>query len=138
MDNVSIVVEDIDAAIAFFAELAMELEGRMTVEGAWAGRVVGLDHMKCEIAMMRMPDGHGRIELTMFLSPTATAGPKAVNTVGFHRVMFAVKDIEEVLARLRTHGAKLVGGLEQYEDSYRLCYVRGPAGIIIGLAEQLT
>ena len=141
MDNVLIVVDDLEAAIAFFAELGMELEGQAPQEGPWVDRIVGLDGVRVDIAMMRTPDGHGRIELDKYHTPKAVRAepPNAPpNTLGLHRIMFAVDDIEDVLARLRTHGAELVGELEQYEDSYRLCYVRGPEGIIIALAEQLT
>ncbi|MFI0220647.1 VOC family protein [Streptomyces lydicus] len=140
MDNVLIVVDDLDAVIAFFVELGMELEGRAPLEGRWAERVIGLDDVQQDIAMLRVPDGHGRIELAKFHRPKArTAEPKdaPANTLGMRRVMFAVDDIEDVLARLRRHGAELVGELVRYEDSYRLCYVRGPEGIIVGLAEQL-
>jgi len=140
MDNVLIVVDDLEAATAFFVEIGMELEGEDPVEGLWVDRVVGLDDVRQHVAMLRTPDGHGRLELTKFHNPTAvTAEPKnaPVNTLGIRRIMFAVDDIEDVLARLRTHGADLVGELEQYEDSYRLCYVRGPEGIIVALAEQL-
>jgi catechol 2,3-dioxygenase-like lactoylglutathione lyase family enzyme len=141
MDNVGIVVGDLAAAIAFFVELGMELEGETTVEGRWADRVVGLDSVRVDVAMMRTPDGHGRLELMKFQRPTAvSAEPKnaPANTLGIRRIMFAVEDIEDVLARLRTHGAELVGELAQYEDSYRLCYVRGPEGIIVALAQQLS
>ena len=141
MDNVLIVVDDLEAATAFFVEIGMELEGEAPVEGRWVDRVVGLDDVRQNVAMLRTPDGHGRLELTKFHHPTAvSAEPKnaPVNTLGIRRIMFAVEDIEDVLARLRTHGAELVGELEQYEDSYRLCYVRGPEGIIIALAEQLS
>jgi catechol 2,3-dioxygenase-like lactoylglutathione lyase family enzyme len=141
MDNVLIVVDDLEAATAFFVEIGMELEGEAPVEGLWVDRVVGLDDVRQHVAMLRTPDGHGRLELTKFHNPTAvTAEPKnaPVNTLGIRRIMFAVDDIEDVLARLRTHGADLVGELEQYEDSYRLCYVRGPEGIIVALAEQLS
>jgi catechol 2,3-dioxygenase-like lactoylglutathione lyase family enzyme len=140
MDNVLIVVDDLEAAIAFFVELGMELEGQTTVEGPWVDRVVGLDDVRSDIAMLRTPDGHGRIELDRFHNPTAiSAEPESapVNTLGIRRIMFAVDDIEEVLARLRTHGADLVGEVVRYEDSYLLCYVRGPEGIIIALAEEL-
>ncbi|MFG2494939.1 VOC family protein [Streptomyces caniferus] len=140
MDNVLIVVDDLDAVIAFFVELGMELEGKGPLEGRWAERVIGLDDVRQDIAMLRIPDGHGRVELAKFHRPKAiTAGPEdaPVNTLGMRRIMFAVDDIEDVIARLRTHGAELVGELEQYEDTYRLCYVRGPEGIIVGLAEQL-
>jgi catechol 2,3-dioxygenase-like lactoylglutathione lyase family enzyme len=141
MDNVGIVVDDLAAAIAFFVELGMELEGETHVEGRWADRVVGLDGLRADIAMLRTPDGHSRLELSRFHTPKAVrAGPEnaPVNTLGMGRIMFAVDDIEDVLARLRTHGAELVGELAQYEDSYRLCYVRGPEGIIVALAQQLS
>jgi catechol 2,3-dioxygenase-like lactoylglutathione lyase family enzyme len=141
MDHVSVVVDDLETALAFFVELGMELEGKMPVEGAWVDRVAGLDDVRVDIAMMRTPDGHGRVELTKFHTPTAiSAEPKTApaNTLGIRSIMFAVDDIEAVVARLRTHGAALVGKVEQYEDSYRLCYVRGPAGIIVALAEQLS
>ncbi|MEU3451556.1 VOC family protein [Streptomyces thermolilacinus] len=140
MDNVLIVVADLDAAVAFFTELGMELEGRRPVDGPWVGRVIGLDDVRTEIAMMRTPDGHGRIELAMFHRPKAIAREPRdapANTLGTGRVMFTVDDIEDVVARLRAHGAELVGELVRYEDSYRLCYVRGPEGIVVGLAEQL-
>ena len=138
MDNVGIVVESLDAAISFFTELGLELEGRGTVEGNWAGRVTGLGDQRVEIAMMRTPDGHGRIELSRFLAPPVVADHRnaPVNALGYLRVMFAVEDLDETLARLRPHGAELVGEVVQYEDMYRLCYVRGPEGILIGLAEQ--
>ncbi|GEB54743.1 VOC family protein [Streptomyces gardneri] len=141
MDNVLIVVDDLDAVIAFFVELGMELEGRMPVEGRWVERVIGIDDVRQDVATLRTPDGHGRIELAMFHTPKAVgAGPKdaPANTLGIRRVMFAVDDIEDVVARLRAHGAELVGELAQYEDNYRLCYVRGPEGIVVGLAEQLN
>jgi catechol 2,3-dioxygenase-like lactoylglutathione lyase family enzyme len=141
MDNVAIVVEDLDAAIAFFTELGMELEGRALIEGRWAERIVGLDGMRSEIAMMRTPDGHGKVELTKYHTPAAIgATPQSPppNTLGLHRVMFAVDDIDDTLARLRTHGAELVGEVMQFENSYRMCYLRGPEGIIVGLAEQLS
>ncbi|MGI5122047.1 VOC family protein [Marinactinospora thermotolerans] len=141
MDNVGIVVADLEAAIAFFVELGMELEGEARIEGLWADRTVGLDGVRCDIAMLRTPDGHGRIELAKYLAPAAIGAGShnpPHNTLGMHRVMFAVHDIEDVVARLRTHGAELVGELAQYEDSYRLCYVRGPEGIIVALAEQLS
>ena len=140
MDNVLIVVEDLEAAKAFFVELGMELEGETTVEGPWVDRIVGLENVRSEIAMMRTPDGHGRIELDKFHAPAAVrAEPKntPLNTLGIRRIMFAVDDIDNVLARLRTHGAELVGEITQYGDMYRLCYIRGPEGIIIALAEQL-
>jgi catechol 2,3-dioxygenase-like lactoylglutathione lyase family enzyme len=138
MDNVLIVVDDLKAAIAFFAELGLELEGETTVEGQWVDRVVGLDGVRSDIAMMRTPDGHGRLELDKFHTPTAVrAEPEdaPVNTLGIRRIMFTVDDIDEVLARLLTHDAELIGEVVQYEDSYRLAYVRGPEGIVIGLAE---
>ena len=141
MDNVGIVVDDLEAAIAFFGELGMELEGTAQIEGLWADRTVGLDGVRSDIAMMRTPDGHSRLELAKYHTPAAvSAEPEnpPPNTLGLHRVMFAVDDIEDVVARLRTHGAELLGELAQYEDSYRLCYVRGPEGIIIALAEQLS
>jgi len=140
MDNVLIVVEDLEAAKAFFVELGMELEGETTVEGPLVDRIVGLENVRSEIAMMRTPDGHGRIELDKFHAPAAVrAEPKntPVNTLGICRIMFSVDDIEDVLARLRAHGAELIGEITQYEDMYRLCYIRGPEGIIIALAEQL-
>ena len=141
MDNVGIVVDDLAAAGAFFVELGLELEGEMPVEGRWVDRVVGLDSVWVDVAMMRTPDGHSRLELTKFHSPTAvSAKPKnaPANTLGIRRIMFAVEDIEDVVARLRAHGAELVGELERYEESYRLCYVRGPEGIIVALAEELS
>jgi catechol 2,3-dioxygenase-like lactoylglutathione lyase family enzyme len=140
MDNVGIVVESLDAAVAFFTELGLELEGRATVEGEWAGRVTGLGDQRVEIAMMRTPDGHGRLELSRFLTPPPVADHRnaPVNALGYLRVMFAVQDIDDTLARLRAHGAELVGELVQYEDRYRLCYVRGPEGILIGLAEEIA
>ena len=139
LDNVGIVVESLDTAIAFFAELGLELEGRGTVEGEWAERVTGLHNMRVEIAMMRTPDGHSRLELSRFLTPPAVADHRnaPVNSLGYLRVMFAVEEIDDTLERLRRHGAELVGELAQYEDQYRLCYVRGPEGILIGLAEQI-
>jgi catechol 2,3-dioxygenase-like lactoylglutathione lyase family enzyme len=140
MDNVLIVVEDLEAAKAFFAELGMELEGEGQVEGDWASSVVGLDGVRADITMMRTPDGHGRVELTRFHTPTAVrVEPESApaNALGIRRIMFAVDDIDDVVSRLRIHGADLVGEIAQYEDSYRLCFVRGPEGIIIGLAEEL-
>ena len=140
MDNVGIVIEDIDAALVFFTELGLELEGRSTIEGEWAGRVTGLRDQRVEIAMMRTPDGHGRLELSRFLAPPVVADHRnaPVNALGYLRVMFAVDDVDETLARLRDHGAELVSdGVVQYEDAYRLCYIRGPEGLLIGLAEQL-
>ena len=141
MDNVLIVVEDLETAKAFFAELGMELEGETTVEGRWVDRVVGLDDVRADVAMMRTPDGHSRIELTKFHNPPAVrAEPESApaNTLGIRRVMFAVDDIDEVVDRLRRHGGELVGEIAQYEDVYRLCYLRGPEGIMIGLAERLS
>lgn len=140
MDNVLIVVDDLEAAIAFFTELGLELEGETTVEGQWVDRIVGLDGVRSDIAMMRTPDGHGRIELDKFHTPKAVrAEPEdaPVNTLGIRRIMFAVDDIEEVLARLRAHGAELLGEVARYEDMYKLCYIRGPEGIIVALAEEL-
>jgi catechol 2,3-dioxygenase-like lactoylglutathione lyase family enzyme len=141
MDNVLIVVEDLDAVIAFFVELGMELQGKGPLDWPGAERVVGLKDVRQDVAMLRTPDGHGGLELVKFHQPKAiTPEPKdaPANTLGIRRVMFAVDDIEDVIARLRTHGAELVGELEQYEDVYRLCYVRGPEGIVVGLAEQLN
>jgi catechol 2,3-dioxygenase-like lactoylglutathione lyase family enzyme len=140
MDNVLIVVDDLEAAIAFFVELGLELEGRTTVEGPWVDGTVGLEDVRSDIAMMRTPDGHGRLELDKFHNPTAIhAEPESapVNTLGIRRIMFAVDDIEDVLARLQTLGAELIGEVVRYEDSYRLCYIRGPEGIIVALAEEL-
>ncbi len=139
MDNVGIVVESLDAAIEFFAELGLELEGRTMIEGDWSGRVTGLRDQRVEIAMMRTPDGHSRIELSRFLEPPVVADHRnaPVNALGYLRVMFAVDDLDDALARLRDHGAQLVDEVVQYEDVYRLCYVRGPEGILIGLAEQI-
>ena len=140
MDNVGIVVEDMEAAVAFFTELGMELEGRAQIDGDWAGRVVGLEGMRSEIAMMRTPDGNSRLELAKYHSPTAIpASPQnpPPNTQGLHRVMFAVDDIDDVIARLRTHGGEVVGEVSQFGNSYRLCYFRGPEGIIVGLAEPI-
>ena len=141
MDNVGIVVDDLGTTIDFFRELGLELEGRATIEGEWAGRVTGLGDQRVEIAMMRTPDGHSRLELTKFHTPAAVSPQPdnaPANTLGIRRIMFAVDDIEDVLARLHARGAELVGELEQYEDIYRLCYVRGPEGIIVALAEQLS
>ena len=140
MDNVGIVVESLDTAIAFFAELGLTLEGRATIEGDWAGRVAGLGLQRVEIAMMVTPDGHSRLELSRFLTPPVVADHRnaPVNALGYLRVMFAVDDIDETLARLRKHGAELVSSeVVQYEDAYRLCYIRGPEGLLIGLAEEL-
>ncbi|MGZ6623385.1 MAG: VOC family protein [Solirubrobacteraceae bacterium] len=141
MDNVLIVVDDLEAAKAFFAELGMELEGEAPVEGRWVDGVVGLDGVRADITMMRAPDGHGRVELTKFHTPPAVrAEPEnaPANALGIRRIMFAVDDVDDVVARLRSHGAELVGEIAQYEDVYRLCFLRGPEGIIIGLAEQLN
>ncbi len=140
MDNVLIVVEDLEAAKAFFAELGMELESETQVEGGWAGSVIGLDDVRADIAMMRTPDGHGRVELSRFHTPPAVrAEPESApaNALGIRRIMFAVDDIDDVVARLRSHGAELVGEIAQYKDIYRLCFLRGPEGIIIGLAERI-
>ena len=140
MDNVGIVVESLDAAIAFFVELGLELEGRATIDGDWAERVTGLHPMHVEIAMLRTPDGHSRLELSQFLLPPTVADHRnaPVNALGYLRIMFAVDDIDDVVARLRSHGAELLGDLARYEDSYRLCFLRGPELIIIGVAEQLS
>ena len=139
MDNVGIVVESLDAVVAFFAELGLKLEGRATIEGEWAGRVTGLGDQHVEVAMMRTPDGHSRLELSRFLTPPTVADHRnaPVNALGYLRVMFAVDDLDDTLARLRRHGAQVVEDVVQYEDVYRLCYVRGPEGILIGLAEQI-
>jgi catechol 2,3-dioxygenase-like lactoylglutathione lyase family enzyme len=140
MDNVLIVVEDMEAAKAFFAELGMELEGETTVEGPWVDKTVGLDGVRADIAMLKTPDGHGRVELTKFHTPSAVRTEPAnapSNALGIRRIMFAVDDVDGTVARLRTHGAELVGEIAQYRDVYRLCFVRGPEGIIIGLAQQL-
>jgi len=140
MDNVGIVVSDLETTIDFFRELGLELEGRATIEGEWAGRVTGLGDQRVEIAMMRTPDGHGRLELSRFLAPNVIADHRRspVNAFGYLRVMFAVDDIDETLVRLREHGAELVSSeVVRYEDSIRLCYIRGPEGLLIGLAEQL-
>jgi len=141
MDNVLIVVEDLEAAKAFFTELGMELEGETTVEGPWVDQTVGLEDVRSDIAMMRTPDGHGRVELSKFHTPAPVrAEPEGApaNALGIRRIMFAVDDIDDVVDRLRSHGAELVGEIAQYEDMYRLCFMRGPEGIIIGLAEQLS
>ncbi len=141
LDHVSVVVDDLEAAKAFFAELGMELEGEAPIEGRSVDRVNALDGVRVDIAMMRTPDGHGRLELTKFHSPTAvTAEPENAlgNTLGLRSIMFSVDDIDAALAGLRTHGAELIGEVVQYEDSYRLCYVRGPEGILVALAEQLS
>ena len=139
MDNVGIVVDDLAATIDFFRELGLELEGRATIEGEWAGRVTGLGE-RVEIAMMRTPDGHGRLELSRFLTPPVVADHRnaPVNALGYLRVMFAVDDVDETLDRLRKRGTQLVGEVVRYEDSYRLCYIRGPEGLLIGLAQELS
>lgn len=139
MHNVGIVVDDLKAAIAFFAEIGLELEGETTVEGQWVDRTVGLKGVRSDIAMMRTPDGHNRIELSKFQRPTANSRePNApVNTLGIRRIMFSVENIKDVLTRLQAHGAELMGEIVQHEDKYLLCYVRGPEGIIIALAEEL-
>lgn len=139
MDNVGIVVEDLGRAIEFFRELGLELEGRATIEGEWAGRVTGLGDQHVEIAMMRTPDGHGRLELSRFLRPPVVADHRnaPVNALGYLRVMFAVDELDETLARLSRRGAQLVGEVVEYKDAYRLCYIRGPEGLLIGLAQEL-
>lgn len=141
MDNVGIVVADLLATISFFEELGLELEGRFTIEGEWSGRVTGLQGQRVEVAMMRTPDGHSRVELSRFLTPATVADHRnaPVNALGYLRVMFAVDDLDETLDRLREHGAELVSSeVVQYENIYRLCYIRGPEGLLIGLAEDLT
>lgn len=140
MDNVGIVLESLDEAIAFFTELGLTLEGRAMVEGEWAGRVTGLGSQRVEIAMLVTPDGHSRLELSRFLTPPVVADHRnaPVNALGYLRVMFTVHDLDETLARLRKHGAHLVGDVVQYEDAYRLCYIRGPEGLLIGLAEETS
>jgi catechol 2,3-dioxygenase-like lactoylglutathione lyase family enzyme len=139
MDNVGIVVESLDDAVSFFTEIGLKLEGRTIVEGEWAGRVTGLGNQRVEIAMMVTPDGHSRLELSRFLTPPVISDHRTapVNALGYLRVMFTVEDIDELVSRLIKHGAQLVGEVVQYEDSYRLCYIRGTEGILIGLAEQL-
>ncbi len=139
MDNVGIVVENLDAAIEFFIELGLQLEGRASIEGDWSGRVTGLRDQRVEIAMMRTPDGHSRLELCRYLAPPVVADHRKapVNALGYLRVMFAVDDVDETVARLAKHGAMLVDEIVQYEDTYRLCYIRGPEGILIGLAQEL-
>ena len=139
MDNVGIVVEDLEATIAFFRELGLDLEGRATIEGEWAGRVTGLGDQRVEIAMMRTPDGHSRLELSRFLTPPVVADHRnaPVNALGYLRVMFTVDNIDETLERLRQRGARLVGEIVQYKHVYRLCYIRGPEGLLIGLAQEL-
>ena len=140
MDNIGIVVESLDDAIDFFAELGLQLEGRATVEGEWAGRVTGLGHQQVEIAMMVTPDGHSRLELSRFITPAVVADHRddPVNALGYLRAMFTVQDLDDTIARLSARGASLVGDVVQYEDIYRLCYVRGPEGILIGLAEEMS
>lgn len=141
MDNVLIVVDDLEAAKAFFAELGMELEGETQVEGPWVDSVVGLEGVRADLTMMRTPDGHGRVELSKYHTPPAVrAEPEnaPANALGMRRIMFVVDDVDDVVARLRSHGAELVGEIAQYEESYRLCFLRGPEGIIIGLSEQLS
>ncbi len=140
MDNVGIVVEDLEATVEFFRELGLELEGRGTIEGEWAGRVTGLGDQHVEVAMMRTPDGHSRLELSRFIRPAVIADHRTapVNALGYLRAMFTVTDIDETVERLRNRGAQLVGDVVQYENVYRLCYIRGPEGLLIGLAEELT
>ena len=140
MDNVGIVVEALDDAIAFFAELGLRLEGRGLIEGEWAGRVTGLGTQRVEIAMLVTPDGHSRLELSRFLAPQVIGDHRnaPVNALGYLRVMFTVEDIDDTLTRLRRHGAQLVGEVVQYEHSYRLCYIRGPEGLLIGLAQEIS
>ena len=140
MDNVGIVVEELEGAIDFFRELGLKLEGRATIEGEWAGRVTGLGEQRVEIAMMRTPDGHSRLELSRFLAPPPVADHRnaPVNALGYLRVMFGVDDLDETLERLRKRGAQLVGEVVQFKDAYRLCYIRGPEGLLIGLAQQLS
>jgi catechol 2,3-dioxygenase-like lactoylglutathione lyase family enzyme len=140
MDNVGVVVDDLPATIAFFRGLGLELEGQTTIEGEWAGRVTGLRDQRVEIAMMRTPDGHSRLELSRFLTPPVIADHRnsPVNALGYLRVMFAVDDLDDTLSRLRKHGAQIVGEVVHYEDTYRLCYIRGPEGLLIGLAEQIS
>ena len=139
MDNVGIVIEDLDTTIAFFRELGLNLEGRAMIEGAWAGRVTGLGDQQVEIAMMSTPDGHSRLELSRFLRPSVAADHRnaPVNALGYLRVMFTVDDLDETLARLRRHGAQLVGEVVDYQSLYKLCYIRGPEGLLIGLAQEL-
>lgn len=140
MDNVGIVVDSLDEAIAFFTEIGLKLQGRGVIEGEWAGRVTGLDNQHVEIAMMVTPDGHSKIELSRFLTPPVVSDHQnaPVNALGYLRVMFTVQDIDELLTRLMKHGATLVGEVVQYENAYRLCYIRGPKGLLIGLAEELS
>ena len=140
MDNIGIVVDDLAAAIDFFREIGLELEGRATIEGEWAGRVTGLGDQRVEIAMMRTPDGHGRLELSRFLTPPPVADHRnaPVNALGYLRVMFTVDDIDDTLEKLRRRGGQLVGEVVRYQDMYRLCYIRGPGGLLIGLAQELS
>ena len=140
LDNVGIVVEDLDATVDFFRELGLDLEGRATIEGEWAGRVTGLGDQRVEVAMMRTPDGHGRLELSRFLMPPTVGDHRnaPVNALGYLRVMFAVDDVDATVERLRKRGAQLVGEIVQYKNAYRLCYIRGPEGLLIGLAQALT
>jgi len=140
MDNVGIVVESLDDAISFFTELGLNLQGRAMIEGEWSGRVTGLESQSVEIAMMVTPDGHSRLELSRFLAPPVIADHRnaPVNALGYLRVMFTVADLDDTLERLGKHGAQLVGEVVRYQDVYRLCYIRGPEGILIGLAEELT
>lgn len=140
LDNVAIVVDDLDAAAAFFTELGMEFEGVASIEGVWADRTVGLDGVRSDIAVLRTPDGHSKVELTKYHTPSASGAVPAnppPNTLGLHRLMFAVDDIDDTIARLRAHGAEILGEVAQYEATYRLCYFRGPAGIIVALAERI-
>ena len=139
MDNVGIVVKSLDNAISFFTEIGLKLEGRMKIEGEWAGRVTGLGSQNVEIAMMVTPDGHSRLELSQFITPKTISDHRSapVNSLGYLRVMFTVEDIDEMVTRLSKHGAQLVGEVVQYEDTYRLCYIRGTEGLLIGLAEEL-
>ena len=140
MDNVGIVVESLDTAVSFFTTLGLTLEGRAMVEGEWAGRVTGLGDQKVEVAMMVTPDGHSRLELSRFLAPATISDHRTapVNSLGYLRAMFTVEDVEDTVKRLREHGAELVGDIVQYQDTYKLCYVRGPEGILVGIAEELT
>lgn len=140
MDNIGIVVEDLEAAIEFFTELGLELEGRVPIEGDWADGVTGLSNMRCEIAMLKTPDGHSRLELSKFHAPPTVSDHRTapVNSLGYLRVMFAVENIDDLLTRLQKRGAKLVGEVVNYQNIYRLCYIRGPEGILIGLAQQLS
>ena len=141
LDNIGIVVEDLDAAIAFFEELGLTVEGRAHIEGEWASQAVGVPGLRSEIAVLTTPDGHGRLELSTYLAPDAITPqphPTPPNTVGLHRVMFAVDDIDDTVARLAAHGGEVLDRIARYEDAYRLCYLRGPSGIIVGLAEELS